>query len=268
MLLKMKKLMPIFLTLTLTSCAIHSGLTTNENVHNTTVELSQANYKVIAFVTGSSTVEYFLGIGGIDKPAQVQSARLAMLKNADLIGKPRALINETVEIKRSTFLLWTEIEITASAYVIEFSSNESSKSNFTPDTPVNYKIEKNNPTNPLEDSSLKRAESETIPQQGIKKESKPAESEYEVIQNLVKLGNISSKHKVSSNKFTNGFYPEENDYVIVSRYGFDDVICKVIEINCYSKNCTCNLLYYDFETKSLMNLNVKMEDIKYLVYLR
>jgi len=263
----MKKLIPIFLILTLSSCAIHSGLTTNENVHNTTVELSQANYTVVAFVSGKSTVEYFLGIGGIDKPAQIQSARLAMLKNADLIGKPRALINETVEIKRSTFLLWTEIEITVSAHVIEFKSNQSNGSSFTPETHENTLIEKNYTSNTLENNNIKQEKSDTVTKPILKIETKPAENEFEIIQNLIKLGNNSSKYKVSSNKFTNGFYPEENDYVLVSRYGSNDIICKIIEIQCYSKFCPCKVLYYDFENKSLISTNVAIADIKYIVYL-
>ena len=53
----------ITLSIILSSCAFHSGLTNNSNLHNTTVQLSQNNFRVVQYVTGSSYAEYFIGIG-------------------------------------------------------------------------------------------------------------------------------------------------------------------------------------------------------------
>jgi hypothetical protein len=113
----------IFL-LSLTSCGIHSGLTNNTNIHNTTVELSRANYKVVQYLSESSTATYFFGLGGLKKSALIDHARVKMLSHADMIGKPRAIINETVEVKYSVKLFVTEVKVTVSAMVIEFDKEE------------------------------------------------------------------------------------------------------------------------------------------------
>jgi hypothetical protein len=112
------------LLLSLTSCGIHSGLTNNTNVHNTTVELSRANYKVVQYLSESSTATYVFGIGGLKKTALIEGARVKMMNHADMIGKSKAIINETVEIKRSVKLFVTELKVTVSAMVIEFDKEE------------------------------------------------------------------------------------------------------------------------------------------------
>ena len=113
----------IFL-LSLTACGIHSGLTNNTNIHNTTVELSRANYKVVQYLSESSTATYVFGIGGLKKSALIDHARVKMLSHADMIGKPRAIINETIEVKHSVKLFVTEVKVTVSAMVIEFDKEE------------------------------------------------------------------------------------------------------------------------------------------------
>jgi hypothetical protein len=113
-------LFTLFLVVSLSSCATHAGLTSNANVNNTTVELSKANYKIVQYVSGSSSAHYLFGLGGMQKSALIESARIKMLSHSDMMDKPRAIINETVEIQRSSVLFFSEYKITVSAFIIEF----------------------------------------------------------------------------------------------------------------------------------------------------
>lgn len=108
------------LLLLLNGCAFHNGLTTNVNSHQTDVVLSQKNYKIIKYVEGDAKARYFLGIGGINNKGLIAEARQKMLKNAGLIGKSRAVINETVEIQTKQILIYTEFRYIVSAYIVEF----------------------------------------------------------------------------------------------------------------------------------------------------
>jgi hypothetical protein len=115
------KLILAFLILVLfSSCAIHNGLTSNQNGHNTEVQLSRNNFKVVQYVEGSSRATYVFGIGGLSKPALISRARQKMLEGANLIGTSKAVVNETVEIKHSFFPLIGTCRVNLSAYVIEF----------------------------------------------------------------------------------------------------------------------------------------------------
>jgi hypothetical protein len=120
--LKMKKigLLLIGIMFLFTSCGIHNGLTSNINNHQTEVVLSQKNYKVIDYVKGEATATYVFGIGGISKKALIQQAKANMLKNADIVGGSKAVINETVEIHQSFFPIVTQYTVTVSAHIIEF----------------------------------------------------------------------------------------------------------------------------------------------------
>ena len=106
--------------LTLTSCAGHYGLTSNLNNHSTEVVLTKKNFKVIKSVSGTASVTYVLGFGGLSKNALIAEARTMMLKDAELEGNSRAIINETVEIKGSSFPFVGQKLVTVSAQVIEF----------------------------------------------------------------------------------------------------------------------------------------------------
>ena len=103
-----------------TSCAVHSGLTSNLNNHSTEVVLSKKNFKVIKTVTGESSVTYVLGIGGLSKRALIAQARAKMLEEAGLEGGAKAIINETVEIKGSNFPFVGKKLVVVTAQVIEF----------------------------------------------------------------------------------------------------------------------------------------------------
>jgi hypothetical protein len=87
--------------------------------------LSQPNYKVIKYVQGESVAKYFLGIGGYGNKGMIAQARQNMLRHAGLIGKSRAVINETVEIRTKQLLLYTEFRYIVSAYIVEFNDDPS-----------------------------------------------------------------------------------------------------------------------------------------------
>lgn len=104
----------------LASCAGHHGLTSNVNSHSTEVVLSKKNFKVVKSVSGEANVTYILGIGGLSKKALIAEARAQMLKQADLEGRAKAIINETVDVKVSGFPFVGKKLVTVSAQVIEF----------------------------------------------------------------------------------------------------------------------------------------------------
>lgn len=106
--------------MSLTSCAGHLGLTSNVNNHSTEVVLSKKNFKVLKSVRGEASVTYILGIGGLSKKALIADAKAQMLKEANLEGGAKAIINETVEIKGSNFPFMGKKLVTVSAQVIEF----------------------------------------------------------------------------------------------------------------------------------------------------
>jgi len=89
------------------------------NNSSTDVVLQGNNYKVISKVKGEATGRAILGFGGSFKPL-VENARSNMLESADLVGKPRAVINETVEINDKFYLFCRKKTVTVSGYIIEF----------------------------------------------------------------------------------------------------------------------------------------------------
>ena len=104
-----------------TSCRVHDGLTRNENQHQTQVVLSENNYRIIKYVEGDASARYYFGIGGgKSKRGLVARARENMLANAGLIGKSRAVINETVETQYKQTFFVTDVRYIVSAYVVEF----------------------------------------------------------------------------------------------------------------------------------------------------
>jgi len=112
----------VAIILSLSSCATHFGLTANLNNSTTNVVLQTNNYKIIKKVKGEATGLKVLGIGGSFK-AKVEEARSKMLFSANLIGKSRAVINETVEVNNKFFVLFGLRTVTVSAYVVEFTDS-------------------------------------------------------------------------------------------------------------------------------------------------
>jgi len=123
--MKTNRIYLAFVVLFFSSCAMHNGLTYNSNTHNTEVVLSKKNFKVVARVKGESKATYILGFGGLSKNALIAEAKEDMLSKADIIGGSKAIINETVEIKNSFYLIVWENKVTVSANIIEFYNDES-----------------------------------------------------------------------------------------------------------------------------------------------
>ena len=112
----------IAIVFSMSSCAVHSGLTSNMNNNSTEVVLQGNNYKVIQQVKGSAKGTTVLGFGGSFSPL-IDNARSEMLSSADLVGKPRAVINEIVEVNNKSFVVCRVKTVTVSAYVVEFTGN-------------------------------------------------------------------------------------------------------------------------------------------------
>jgi len=109
----------ILVAFSLSSCAIHSGLTNNTNNNVTNVVLQSNNYKIVGKVKGTASGLWVLCFGGSFSPL-VDNARSEMLKNADLIGHSRAIIDETVEVNNKFYIILGYKTVTVSAYVVEF----------------------------------------------------------------------------------------------------------------------------------------------------
>jgi|OM-RGC.v1.028067407 hypothetical protein len=106
--------------LSLSSCAIHQGLTSNANLNTTQVVLEENNFEVVDQVQGESTAFFVFGIGGITKKAMIAEARADMLRRANIVGSSKAIIHETVEIQHSFFPFVRTYTVTVSGFVVEF----------------------------------------------------------------------------------------------------------------------------------------------------
>lgn len=113
------------LIFSLSSCAVHYGLPSNQNKNNTEVVLQGANYTVVQKVQGTADSWIVFGFGGSFKPLAAQ-ARANMLASADLIGKSRAVINEVVEVNDKFFVVCSKKTVTISAHVVEFTGTANS----------------------------------------------------------------------------------------------------------------------------------------------
>lgn len=129
-----------------TSCTGYRGLTRNINNHETSVVLSQPNYKIIKYVQGESVAKYFLGIGGYGNKGMIAEARRKMLSHTGMIGQSRAIINETVEVRTKQILLYTEFRYIVSAYVVEFSNDPTFSPVTEEDVLINIPVETIEPT--------------------------------------------------------------------------------------------------------------------------
>ncbi len=120
----MKKIlfmMAIALGLLVSSCGITQQATQNVNELQTQVVLTEANYQVVGTATAELTQKYVFGFGGISKKTLGQSAMSAMMKNADLQGGARAIINANVEYDVVSYLgIYTKVTATATGTIIEF----------------------------------------------------------------------------------------------------------------------------------------------------
>ena len=105
----------------MSSCSLHSPMTTNLNQSATNVVLQDNNYKIVQKVSGEAQADYIFYFGGFRKQGLIEEARAEMLENANLIGSSRAVINENVEYKFTTFAgIYSKVNVIVSAYVVEF----------------------------------------------------------------------------------------------------------------------------------------------------
>lgn len=113
-------LVAIVAMLMVSSCGISNHLTTNANLNETSVVLSQNNFKVVKTVSSQVTSTYVLGIGGISKKALTANAVADLTKKAGLTGS-QALINVTVKENATTILgVYSKITFIAEGTVVEF----------------------------------------------------------------------------------------------------------------------------------------------------
>ena len=111
----------VLLFFILNSCRIHSGFTHNQNQQQTQVVLSNSNYRVVKYVEGTSVAHYIFAFGGGRNVRGLEArARDNMLREANLVGSSRAVINETVEFQTRQVLFYTEIRCVVSAHIVEF----------------------------------------------------------------------------------------------------------------------------------------------------
>lgn len=104
----------------LSSCSITNNATSNLNQVQTSVVLSQKNYKVIGTARGECKQCYVLGIGGLTKKSLRAAAMSEMFKNADLSGDARAIINVNIQYKFQNYGFWWKRKAIATGTIIEF----------------------------------------------------------------------------------------------------------------------------------------------------
>jgi hypothetical protein len=90
------------------------------NNHTTEVVLSKKNFKVLESVQGESKAMFIFGFGGLSKKAMIAEAKADMYTKANIVGKPRAIINETVEIRHSLFPFVRVYLVVVSGHIVEF----------------------------------------------------------------------------------------------------------------------------------------------------
>lgn len=111
----------MFLTIALflTGCGINSNLTSNANVNQTNVVLSENNFHVVKTVDADVSATYVFGIGGLSKKALHNNAVAELTKKANLKGS-QALVNVTVKSNVSVILFVTKVTLHAEGTVVEF----------------------------------------------------------------------------------------------------------------------------------------------------
>ena len=119
----MKKIMTMAMAvaaiLLLAGCGVSQALTSNANLNQTNVVLSQKNFHVVKNVEAEATATYVFGIGGMSKKALYSNAVAELTKNSNLTGS-QALVNVTVKNSAKSILCYTKITYHAEGTVIEF----------------------------------------------------------------------------------------------------------------------------------------------------
>ena len=140
------------------------------NNNTTNVILQTNNYRIIQKVKGTATGLTVLGFGGSFRPL-IENARSEMLRNANLIGYSRAVINETVEINYKYFVVIMLTTINVSAYVIEFTDGNSMQQSMQQyERPQNTQLQITQPQQTGSNFSATQSQTQlrdSQPQQGI-----------------------------------------------------------------------------------------------------
>ncbi len=116
----------------LSSCGVTNNLNSNLNLNNTSVVLSQANFRVVKTVSSSASATYVFGIGGLSQRALRANAVAELTKKAELKGS-QALVNVNVRTSTKMILFFNEMTFYAEGTVIEFSNNKSETTANKPD---------------------------------------------------------------------------------------------------------------------------------------
>ena len=103
----------------LSSCGATNYLSSNMNLNNTAVVLSQANFRVVGTVSSAVSSTNVFGIGGLSRRALRENAIAELTKKANLTGS-QALVNVTVHNSTKAILFLTNVRFTAEGTVIEF----------------------------------------------------------------------------------------------------------------------------------------------------
>ena len=111
--------MAVAAALLLVGCGISQNLTSNANLNQTNVVLSQKNFHVVKNVEATASATYVFGIGGLSKKALYNNAVAELTKKADLKGS-QALVNVTVKNSGKVILFFGKVTYHAEATVIEF----------------------------------------------------------------------------------------------------------------------------------------------------
>ena len=108
-------------TFSFSSCGTSSNLIFNQNQNQTSVVLSQDNFKVVGTAKGQVKSTYIFGLGGLSKKSLRENAMGAMIKSADLKDGAKAIINANVT-EKNVFVLpfFYKRIMTAEGQIIEF----------------------------------------------------------------------------------------------------------------------------------------------------
>jgi len=111
----------LILTMAFTSCGVSNAVYVNHNQSATQVLLSNNNYKIIDKVSGSAEMHYVFLIGGTNQRQLFENAYSDMVKKANLINTPRALVHiVNEEHYRGFFPFSFTRRVTYTAHVVEF----------------------------------------------------------------------------------------------------------------------------------------------------
>lgn len=109
----MKPICVLICACTLSGCAIHEG------TFDSSVAITNNQFRVVGLAEGYAGTTHILGIGGLSKDALVMEAKQDLYSRYPL-AKGMVLANVTVDFRRSFYLVAGSTLVTLSADVIDF----------------------------------------------------------------------------------------------------------------------------------------------------